>query len=682
MTFMKTAHHSRKQWGVAFKLGLLVILGTSVIFGAAFVFNFIMQRRAIIGNARSSARNLTMANLNQIESVLTSVQRIPQYLARIMEDREMDRDELFILIRDAVASNPDIVGSAVAFEPGGFERGSIYFAPYFYREGDEIKQMWLGSSAYHYFDHDWYLIPKELKRPIWTEPYFDEGAMNMLMTTYSVPFYRKRHGSERLQGIVTADIGLDWLMKFVAQVKVLKTGYAVLISQNGVFVTHPDKAVVMTESVFDQAEMNKDPALRAVGREMVRGKEGFVMLRSLIPGKRAWMYYAPIPSMNWSLGVIFPENELFADLYALTRHLLVIAACGFVGLFFMTLVIMGRLVRPLAGITKMAGQIAEGNLHEAIQDLPAFEQQTARQTTREYHQLSQSFISMARALNSLILQVRKSGIQVTSSATEIAASAKQLEATVAEQAASTDQVTATSRAISGRSRDLVKTMGDVAALARDNSTLAENCRGSLGDMESAMGQLTDATRSISDKLSAISEKAGNIGTVVTTITKVADQTNLLSLNAAIEAEKAGEYGRGFSVVAREIRRLADQTAEATTDIEQMVKEMRSAVSSGVMEMDKFVQQANQGAETVRLIGVKMGTIVENVQALFPRFEAVSRAMDDQNAGAEEINEAMMQLSQTADQTRQSLSEFNKATGQLKDAVQDLQREVSQFKVNG
>ena len=226
---------------------------------------------------------------------------------------------------------------------------------------------------------------------------------------------------------------------------------------------------------------------------------------------------------------------------------------------------------------------------------------------------------MARALNSLILQVQKSGIQVTSSATEIAASAKQLEATVAEQAASTDQVTATSQEISGRSRDLVKTMSDVTALARDNTTLAENCRGSLGDMESAMGQLTDATRSISDKLSAISEKAANIGTVVTTITKVADQTNLLSLNAAIEAEKAGEYGMGFSVVAREIRRLADQTAEATTDIEQMVKEMRSAVSSGVMEMDKFVQQANQGAETVRLIGVKMGTIVENVQALFPRF---------------------------------------------------------------
>ena len=679
---MKTARHNRKQWGVAFKLGLLVIVGTSIIFGTAFAFNFLMERRTILANARTNARDLTMANLNQIESVLTAVQRIPQYLARIIEDRKPDREELFTLIRDAVASNPDIVGSTVAYEPNSFERDSIYFAPYFYHEKDEIKQMWLGSSTYHYFDLDWYLIPKELKRPSWTEPYFDEGGMNMLMTTYSVPFYRKQHGSERVLGIVTADIGLDWLMEFVAQVKVLKTGFAFLISQNGVFVTHPDKSVVMTESLFDQAEMRKDPLLRAVGRDMIHGQEGFVMLKSLIPGKRAWMYYAPIPSMKWSLGVVFPEDELFADLYALTRQLLVIVVCGFIGLFFMTIVIMGRLVRPLAGITKMAGQIAEGNLHEAMDRLPAFEQETARQTTREYHQLSQSFISMARALNSLILQVRKSGIQVTTSATEIAASAKQLEATVAEQAASTDQVTATSKEISTRSRDLVKTMSDVTALARDNTTLAESCRGSLTDMESAMTQLTDATRSISDKLSAINEKAGNIGTVVTTITKVADQTNLLSLNAAIEAEKAGEYGMGFSVVAREIRRLADQTAEATTDIEQMVREMRSAVSSGVMEMDKFVQQANQGAETVQLIGIKMGTIVENVQALFPRFEAVSRAMDDQSTGAEEISEAMTQLSQTADQTRQSLAEFNKATGQLKDAVQDLQREVSQFKVNG
>nr|WP_304949706.1 methyl-accepting chemotaxis protein [Verrucomicrobium spinosum] len=113
--------------------------------------------------------------------------------------------------------------------------------------------------------------------------------------------------------------------------------------------------------------------------------------------------------------------------------------------------------------------------------------------------------------------------------------------------------------------------------------------------------------------------------MVTTITKVADQTNLLSLNAAIEAEKAGEYGRGFAVVATEIRRLADQTAVATSDIEQMVKEMQSAVSAGVMGMDRFSEEVRRGAEVVDQVGTQLTEIIEKVQTLTPSFETVNEA---------------------------------------------------------
>ena len=117
-----------------------------------------------------------------------------------------------------------------------------------------------------------------------------------------------------------------------------------------------------------------------------------------------------------------------------------------------------------------------------------------------------------------------------------------------------------------------------------------------------MRQVMEAAGSINAKLAVLNEKAGNINQVVTTITKVADQTNLLSLNAAIEAEKAGEYGRGFAVVATEIRRLADQTAVATYDIEQMVKEIQSAVSAGVMGMDKFSEEVRRGMQEVQQVG--------------------------------------------------------------------------------
>ncbi|MGC1393583.1 MAG: CHASE3 domain-containing protein, partial [Coleofasciculaceae cyanobacterium] len=205
----------------------------------------------------------------------------------------------------------------------------------------------------------------------------------------------------------------------------------------------------------------------------------------------------------------------------------------------------------------------------------------------EIGQLISTFRTMTSNLNSLISQVQHSGIQITTSTTEIAASGKELEAAVTQQVASTNEVVATAQNIANNSEQLVKTMDEVTNLSQTTAIATRGGQKDLIQMQATIRQLAESTRSISSKLGIISEKANNINSIVTTITKVADQTNLLSLNAAIEAEKAGEYGLGFSVVAREIRRLADQTAVATLDIESMVKEMQSAVSTGVMEMDKF-----------------------------------------------------------------------------------------------
>jgi len=272
-------------------------------------------------------------------------------------------------------------------------------------------------------------------------------------------------------------------------------------------------------------------------------------------------------------------------------------------------------------------------------------------------------------------QVQQSGIQITTSTTQIAASGKQLEATMTEQVASTNEVVATAREIAATSGQLVKTMDEVAGMAQTTTSAASGGQKDLARMETTMRQLVQATNGISSKLGVISEKANNINTVVTTITKVADQTNLLSLNAAIEAEKAGEYGLGFSVVAREIRRLADQTAIATLDIEQMVKEMQSAVATGVMEMDKFTKEVSRSVEDVGNVSIQIAQIIEQVQALTPRFEVVNQGMEAQSQGAGQISEAMIQLSESSSQTADSLREINRAIEQLNDAALGLRRQI-------
>ena len=178
----------------------------------------------------------------------------------------------------------------------------------------------------------------------------------------------------------------------------------------------------------------------------------------------------------------------------------------------------------------------------------------------------------------------------------------------------------------------------------------------------------------------LADKANNISQVVTTITKVADQTNLLSLNAAIEAEKAGEYGRGFSVVATEIRRLADQTAVATLDIEQMVREIQAAVSAGVMGMDKFSEEVRRGTHDVQQVGGQLSQVIDNVQAMVPRFEAVNEGVQAQSAGAEQINLALSQLSEAAQQTVEALRQSNQAIDELHHVSAGLRDGVVKFKL--
>ncbi len=331
-----------------------------------------------------------------------------------------------------------------------------------------------------------------------------------------------------------------------------------------------------------------------------------------------------------------------------------------------------ELHRKVDRILEAVKRAADGDL---TAHLEAFEGHDA------VDELAEGVTSMIASLNSLVTQVQQAGIQVTASATEIAASAKQQEATAAEQAASTSEIMATVAEISATAKELVGTMEEVAHVSDNTATSASEGQQALEKMESTMQQMRAATDAITAKLAVLNEKAGNIGTVVTTINKVADQTNLLSLNAAIEAEKAGEYGRGFAVVATEIRRLADQTAVATWDIEQMVKEMQAAVSAGVMGMDKFSEEVSRSVEDVHQVGGQLNQIIDQVQTLSPRFETVNEGMQSQALAAGQISESMVQLNETAQQTAEALRQSNQSVGQLKVATQRLQGGVSQFRVN-
>lgn len=298
----------------------------------------------------------------------------------------------------------------------------------------------------------------------------------------------------------------------------------------------------------------------------------------------------------------------------------------------------------------------------------------------EFGALQDGFNRMAEELASLVAQAQKSSLQVTTSVSEIAATSKEQQATASETAATTTEIGATSREIFATSRDLLHTMNEVSSVAEQSAALAGASQSGLARMEETMRTVMEAAGSVNAKLSILNDKAVNINQVVATITKVADQTNLLSLNAAIEAEKAGEYGRGFAVVATEIRRLADQTAVATYDIEQTVKEIQSAVSAGVMGMDRFSEEVRRGMHDVQQVGTQLSQIIAEVQALAPRFQMVNEGMQTQATGAEQITQALSQLSEAAQQTAESLRQSTQAIDDLTLVANQLRTGVSRFKI--
>ena len=354
-----------------------------------------------------------------------------------------------------------------------------------------------------------------------------------------------------------------------------------------------------------------------------------------------------------------------AKVSMLVSLLLAIVAAGVCGLL-----LMRTISAPMQAIVHALDRLRSGDLSMRL----------SLDRKDEFGAIESGFNEMAESLAGLVSQAQRSSVQVTTSVTEIAATSKQQQATATETAATTTEIGATSREIAATSRDLVRTMTEVTSAADQASSLAGSGQQGLARMEETMHQVMGAAELVNAKLGILNEKAGNITQMVVTIVKVADQTNLLSLNAAIEAEKAGEYGRGFAVVATEVRRLADQTAVATYDIEQMVREIQSAVSAGGMGMDKFSEEVRRGMFEVQQVGEQLSQIIHQVQALAPRVLMVNEGMQAQATGAEQINQALAQLSDASTQTVESLRQASFAIDELSQVAAGLRGGVSRFKV--
>jgi methyl-accepting chemotaxis protein len=382
--------------------------------------------------------------------------------------------------------------------------------------------------------------------------------------------------------------------------------------------------------------------------------------------------YAPL---NDSKGVLagaviveLPARNIHEAAQRVVVYAVCVALVTLLVAVLLALLLSRQIVRPLRALTSAVGAVEGGTFHSS--DLQPF----AADAT-ELGVLARAFVRMTDGLSSLIAKVKQSSEQVVTSATEIDASARHQAQTIAEFQGSSAEAAAAVREISSTAVSLAETISEVSRVAGQVAALAEDGRTSLGEMESVMKALAEANTTVAERLALMRERAETISAVVVTITKVADHTNMLSLNASIEAEKAGAHGLGFSVVAKEVRRLADQTAVATLDIERMVNEMRQAVGDGAGAMEALSHTVLQGTSQVRASMERQGRLLTEVKALPPRFESVHTGIRAQAQAAGQINAAMDSLTQGARAATEALQEFTRVTQLLRQAISDLRSEI-------
>jgi methyl-accepting chemotaxis protein len=327
------------------------------------------------------------------------------------------------------------------------------------------------------------------------------------------------------------------------------------------------------------------------------------------------------------------------------------------------------IAEPVRRALSVAESIAAGDLTRTIRG----------EGSHEMGRLLGAFERMTQSLGGLIGRIQAAGERLSSVEADAAAALTRQTRAVSSVSGSANEIAAAVTEISATGEQLLDATSSVTGIAREAAQVAEQGRGGLESMTASMEHLDEAMNAFTRKLATISQRASGITSVVTTIAKVAEQTNLLSVNATIEAEKAGESGRGFRIVAQEIRRLADQTALSTKDIERMVRDMQAAVASGTMEMDRFRNEVSGRIGEVAQVSEKLGKIIEPVQSVTRSLETVHQGMESQSQGARQIRDAMDSLRNDAGESAESLAVFSTSLGELRRAIGELNAEVARFR---
>ncbi len=363
---------------------------------------------------------------------------------------------------------------------------------------------------------------------------------------------------------------------------------------------------------------------------------------------------------------MFEMSSTSTKITTIAAAVIVVICC----VLFLIMMLLRRSVLPLPKLAENVALIASGNLQVEI----------AASGKDEVAQLSFSIKNMTEKLRSILTQISQTSTQVASAANQLNSTAEQIATGAEEVAAQSATVATAGEEMAATSGDIAQNCQMAAEGAQRATQSAQNGSGVVENTVAVMGQIADKVQETARTVESLGARSDQIGNIIGTIEDIADQTNLLALNAAIEAARAGEQGRGFAVVADEVRALAERTTRATKEISEMIKSIQKETRSAVIVMEQGVQQVEAGTVEAAKSGEALRDILEQINSVAMQVNQIATAAEQQTATTSEISSNMHQITEVVEQTSQGAHESATAAAQLNGNAEELQRLVQQFQL--